>query len=280
VVVVCSAGNLGRSGHGTVTSPCNARKVISVGATNDRNTHDLSDDTVATYSSRGPTLFDGFAKPDLLAPGNRVVSARAAGSQLDLMFPERRVADDPAAPETLEHYEMSGTSMAAPMVTGAVALMIEQEPGLNPATVKARLMRSARKPSVGDPFATGAGVLDILGALHATGAVAAAPSPRVSAGSSNSLVVEDTAVLWSNPAFALQDLWPGGILWSGRETDGGLSSEGMLCPTTTANASLWPEAALWPEATLWPESTLWSEAVLWSEEPLYIGSQGLPVADP
>src|SRR5262249_19760363 len=67
VVVVCSAGNAGRDGHGTISSPCNSRKVITVGALNDRNTADLTDDTVTTYSSRGPTRFDLVAKPDLLA---------------------------------------------------------------------------------------------------------------------------------------------------------------------------------------------------------------------
>jgi serine protease AprX len=281
VVVVCSAGNLGREGHGTITSPCNARKVISVGAINDRNTADLSDDTVATYSSRGPTLIDGVAKPDLVAPGNRVVSTRSPGSHLDLLFPERRVAGDPAAPGVFEHYEMSGTSMAAPVVSGTVALMLEQDPDLNPATVKARLMRSARKASVGDPFATGAGALDILAALNTSGQVTTAQSPLVQSGSSNTLDIEDTGALWSNPLFSLAILWSESVLWSVEQDEPGLlSSEGVMCPTT-ANASLWPEAALWPEATLWPESTLWSESVLWSDEPIdLVGSLGLPVADP
>jgi serine protease AprX len=280
VVVVCSAGNLGRDGHGTITSPCNSRKVISVGALNDRNTADLTDDTVATYSSRGPTLIDGVAKPDLLAPGNRVVSARAPGSHLDQLFPDRRVADDLTTPWIRNHYEMSGTSMAAPVVSGAVALMLEQDPTLNPATVKARLMRSARKAAAGDPFAVGAGVLDILGALQASGQVAQAPSPRAIPGSSNTLVFEDTGALWSNTAFSLQALWSSSVLWSAEQGQPGLlRSEGMVCPTT-AYATLWPEAALWPEATLWPESTLWSESVLWSDELLDLTSLGLDVADP
>ena len=99
IVVVCSAGNAGRDGDGTISSPCNSREVISVGASNDRKTPDTSDDTVATYSSRGPTRIDLVAKPDLLAPGNRIVSTRSPGSHLDLLAPERRVAGDPAVPE-------------------------------------------------------------------------------------------------------------------------------------------------------------------------------------
>ena len=283
VVVVCSAGNLGREGHGTVTSPCNARDAISVGATNDRGTVESFDDTVATYSSRGPTALDTVAKPDLVAPGNRIVSARAAGSRLDALYPEGRVANDPDAPEVEEHYELSGTSMAAPMVAGAAALMLELEPSLNPATVKARLMLSARKPTVGDPFATGSGSLDILAALQTSGSVAVAPSPRVFPDSSNTLSVEDTAVLWSNAEFSLQVLWSQAVLWSSEPAGAGvLSSYGVICPDTSANAQLWPEAAMWPEATMWPESTLWSESVLFSDElvKLPVESLTVPVSDP
>jgi serine protease AprX len=284
VVVVCSAGNSGRDGHGTISSPCNARKVISVGALNDRHTLDLTDDTVATYSSRGPTRLDRVAKPDLLAPGNRVVSARSAGSHLDMMYPERRVAGDPSQPDLFEHLEMSGTSMAAPMVAGTAVLMLQQDPALSPGTVKARLMVSARKAAVGDPFATGAGLLDILGALQATGEVADAPSPRVFPDSSNTLTVENTAVLWANADFPLSALWPSGVLWSEdtHTEDEMLTSLGALWPETAANAALWPEAALWAEASLWPECSLWSESVLWSEDLLEpsVGGLGAVVPDP
>ena len=76
IVVVASAGNYGRDGHFTITSPGNSRKVITVGSLTDNETGtDLSDDFVSTYSSRGPTLHDHVLKPDLLAPGNRVVAA-------------------------------------------------------------------------------------------------------------------------------------------------------------------------------------------------------------
>ena len=64
-------------------------------------------------------------------------------------------------------------------------------------------MRSARKAVVGDPFATGAGALDILAALTTNGSVSKAPSPKVSRESPNKLNIEDTAVLWSNSSFGL-----------------------------------------------------------------------------
>jgi serine protease AprX len=284
VVVVCSAGNGGRSGHGTISSPCNSRKVITVGALNDRNTLTVTDDAVATYSSRGPTAIDRVAKPDLIAPGNRIVSTRAPGSHHDTISPDRRKAGDPGAPLVYEHFEMSGTSVAAPMVSGAVALMLQQEPWLNPATVKARLMLSAKKPTVGDPFATGAGVLDILGALRSGGEVAVAPSPLASADiSAGVLRIENTGALWSNPAFSLPALWSDAVLWSEASVEADtLSSYASLRSDTAGSALLWPEATLWSEAMLWPESTLWSESVLWSDEPVggVIGALGDLVDDP
>jgi serine protease AprX len=282
IVVVCSAGNAGHDGHGTISSPCNSRKVITVGALNDRNTLDTWDDTVATFSSLGPTRIDLVAKPDLIAPGNRIVSARAPGSHLDLIAPERRVLGNGGY--IREHFEMSGTSMAAPMVSGTVALMLEQDPLLNPGTVKARLMRSARKVSTGDPFASGAGVLDILAALRASGEVADAPSPRVFPDSATGhLGVENTAVLWGNPAFPLSDAWSSAVIWP----EATLWSQSVVL----SNGILWPEglegsSLLWPElaavSTLWPESTLWSEAVLWPELPLeeILGSLGELFDDP
>src|SRR6185503_2021035 len=233
VVVVCSAGNGGRDGYVTVTSPCNSRKVITVGATNDRRTADLADDTTTTYSSRGPTALDLVAKPDLVAPGNRIVSLRAPGSYDDLLFPDRRVAADASAPSVKEYFEMSGTSMASPIVAGTAALMLEQDPSLNPGTIKARLMLSARKPAVGDPLMVGAGSLDILGALRATGSVADAPSPAAIVDEQTGLIgFENTGVLWGNDEFSLMALWSGSVIWAD--------------PTAYYQSIVWTAGQLWP----------------------------------
>lgn len=285
IVVVCSAGNWGTSGHGSIASPCNSRKVITVGALNAWHTGDTADDSVTTYSSRGPTRGDLVAKPDLLAPGNRIVSTRAPGSHLDLLYPERRVADDPEHPELVDYFELSGTSMAAPMVSGAAALMLEQEPGLNPATVKARLMLTATKAAAADPFTTGAGGLDILAALRTTGYVGAAPSPVVVADPASSGVeVENTATLWADPAFPISTLWSGAVQWVGDPTQGVVVvTDAVLWPDLSAGpySLLWPSDL--PPAQAWDETPLWAEAVLWPDAAppeIIIEGQGGLVEDP
>jgi serine protease AprX len=284
VVVVCAAGNGGRSGHGSISSPCNSRKVITVGALNERKTFDSLDDMITTYSSRGPTRIDLIAKPDLLAPGNRIVSTRAAGSYMDTLLPGRQVAADAGLPDVQEHLEMSGTSMAAPFVAGAAALMVQQDPSLNPGTVKARLMLSAKKAALGDPFASGAGLLDVLAALRATGHVADAPSPRVFPDEmAGTIAVENTATLWADASFALPQLWSNAVLWSDAPDAPLLSTYAVLW--TDSNALLWPdeEAAAMADATLWGESTLWGEAVMWPDEDVVdviLNSLGSLIEDP
>ena len=80
IVVVVAAGNNGRdnsagtNGYGTIGAPGNDPYVITVGAIKTNGTYSTTDDTIATYSSKGPTGYDQIAKPDLVAPGNRVVS--------------------------------------------------------------------------------------------------------------------------------------------------------------------------------------------------------------
>ena len=91
LVVVCSAGNYGRNGYFTVTSPGNSSLVITVGSRTDWNTFPPADDIVSTYSSRGPTFLDHYLKPDLVSPGNKIISLRSAGSFLDTNYPEWRV---------------------------------------------------------------------------------------------------------------------------------------------------------------------------------------------
>jgi len=270
VVVVCSAGNRGRDGHVTVTSPCNARKVITVGATNTNGTAPISDDKVATYSSRGPTTFDLVAKPDLVAPGNRIISLRSPGSFVDTLLPDRRVAGNPASPNVKAYFESSGTSMASPVVAATAALMIQQEPSLNPGSVKARLMMSARRAAFGDPLVSGAGYLDILGALQSTWYAADAPSPRAIADVlTGQIAVENTATLWGNDAFSLRVLWGNSVGWTDPTAylDPMLQTMGEVWPYVNGQAmsEVWPNFQVFPQGEVWPDCSVWHPSV-WAPE--------------
>ena len=109
--------------------------MITVGALDTKQTADRSDDSVATWSSRGPTMYDLVMKPDLVAPGSRVTSAEAAGSYLSTAFPQRHVAGSGAT----GYMQLSGTSMAASVVSGAAALLLESRPRLSPRETKLAL---------------------------------------------------------------------------------------------------------------------------------------------
>ena len=87
IVVVVAAGNLGRNGYATITSPGNSPNAITVGAMKTEGTPNRNDDLIASYSSRGPTWIDYEVKPDMVAPGNMVVSLLAPGSTLSKTYP-------------------------------------------------------------------------------------------------------------------------------------------------------------------------------------------------
>lgn len=173
IVVVCAAGNEGDSGMGGVLSPGNDPYVLTVGAADTQQTADTSDDTVAYYSSWGPTLFDETAKPDVVAPGNRVVSLRVPGSYIDTNFPANLIPVSSYAPTapagTVTNYLMlSGTSASTPVVSGAVALMLQKDPSLTPGDVKLRLMQTADPLAGASPYQEGAGEIDVSKALADT----------------------------------------------------------------------------------------------------------------
>jgi serine protease AprX len=159
IVVVASAGN---QGSGAIYPPANDPFVITVGATDDKGTSNISDDTVASFSAYGMTL-DGISKPDLVAPGKNIV-ARLVNSNMGLALahPENKVSNG-------VYFRMSGTSVSAPMVSGAVALLLQDEPNLTPDQVKFRLMETANKSWSGyKATSAGAGCLDVYAAVYGT----------------------------------------------------------------------------------------------------------------
>ncbi|WP_074314304.1 S8 family serine peptidase [Micromonospora cremea] len=140
---VISAGNDGTDG--SVGSPSTADAALAVGAV-DR------DDALADFSSRGPRVGDGGLKPDLTAPGVEIVAARGDGTLL-------------GEPVGEQYVSLSGTSMAAPHVTGAVALLAQQHTDWAAAQLKATLMASAKPHPAQTAFQQGAGRVDVARAI-------------------------------------------------------------------------------------------------------------------
>ena len=200
VSVVVSAGNSG-PGAGTITAPGDDPFVITVGAADDNRTSTLADDSVAAFSSAGPTRYDSLAKPDIVAPGRRMVSLRSPGSALDALLPDRQVTA--SGSPTAEYFTLSGTSMAAPMVAGAVALLLERDPTLTPREVKQRLLSTAAPLSFGSRYTRGAGLLDTLAAVASTDHGGWKDRSRVSDGFAQMVLplIYGTTLTWEDATF-------------------------------------------------------------------------------
>jgi serine protease AprX len=163
IVVVVSAGN---SGGGTLYAPANDPFVITVGAADDHGTASLNDDNLATFSAYGTTE-SGFAKPDLVAPGTNLISFVPAYKNTIKAGRKSNLTGQSGPSEYYMH--VSGTSFSAPIVAGAVALLLQDEPNLTPDQVKYRLMATANKTWAGYNSTTaGAGYLDIYAAVYGT----------------------------------------------------------------------------------------------------------------
>ncbi len=133
IVVCAAAGNSGPE-RGTISSPGIDPLIITVGASNDRDAPEPAGNTVAHFSSRGPTI-DGLLKPDVLAPGVEIVSLRAPGSLLDRTNKDARVGSG--------YFSLSGTSMATPVCAGVAAQLLQADSSLEPNQVKELLLESA-----------------------------------------------------------------------------------------------------------------------------------------
>src|SRR5262249_21442783 len=152
--------------YNSISVPGNDPYVITVGCM--KSVDGLrAHDTISTYSGRGPTAFDSILKPDIVAPGNRVISLRVPNSTLDVLsaganvVPFNYYMNSNSSSDTPQYCYLSGTSMSTPVVAGAAALLLQANPGLTPDTIKARLMVSADKwgfpNGLYDPCTYGAG---------------------------------------------------------------------------------------------------------------------------
>jgi serine protease AprX len=282
IVVVVAAGNEGRnnskntSGYGTITAPGNDPYVITVGAMKTLGTSNRADDQIASYSSKGPTLYDHLVKPDLVAPGNRVISLYTAGLKMNQLYPGNEIPyslyqTNGNSTASGTYYVLSGTSMAAPMVSGAAALLLQKSPGLTPDQVKARLMKTAYKTfplyntatdsvtgatynSQSDIFTVGAGYLDIQAALAntdlapATAGSALSPTATKDA-SGNIVLLNGSSVIWGGSVmWGTSVVWGTSVLW-------GSNVQGQ--------SVLWGSGVCWGSSTMQGYSVLWGSGVVW-----------------
>jgi serine protease AprX len=206
LVVVAAAGN---DGAGKVDSPGADPYVITVGATDDRETNAVGDDVLPTFSGWGTPLASS-PKPDVVAPGRRVVASRAPGSTLDRLLPDHVVT----AANGSTYFRLTGTSMATAVVSGVVALLLEQHPSLDPDEVKAVLTGTSRpfgqsSGVAATPASIGAGLVDAYAAVSSGARGRANRNLRPADAAARSLypAVYGQPLSWKNPTL-------GGILWS------------------------------------------------------------------
>lgn len=237
IVVVCAAGNSGRlnevandgmsnegwgTAYGSIQVPGNTPCVITVGAMKGIP-GERENDKIATYSSRGPTRLDLVLKPDIVAAGNRIVSLAGKGCLLSdkhsttNLIPESAYMVDNKSSMSDRYFMLSGTSMASPVVAGAVALMLQADKTLSPDTIKARLMVSATKwtgeDGKGDPCTYGAGYLNIPAALSSNlVARSTALSPTLSQDSSGNVFIDMERAVWGTGIDNLRAVWGHGAL--------------------------------------------------------------------
>lgn len=160
IVVVVAVGNDGPSAD-RVSMPAANPYVIAVGASDPMGTTSRTDDTVASFSTRG----NASRHADLVAPGTSVVSLRDPGSYIDVHYPTGLVPGD----GTGRFFRGSGSSQSTAVVSGAAALLLQQRPDLTPDEVKRLLTSTADRMPDADPVGSGAGQLNVRrAALTAT----------------------------------------------------------------------------------------------------------------
>jgi serine protease AprX len=206
IVVVVSAGNDGEK-HRGLLSPGYDPFVVAVGADDLNGTADVADDVVPDWSSRG-----NGRNPDLVAPGRSIASLRDPNSTLDLAHPEARVGD--------ALLKGSGTSQAAAVVSGAVALMLERRPDLSPDQVKAIIKSNADPLSGPGPDAQGAGRLNVTRALAAPSPDPAAARQLFAPATVRGVVAKLVAILGKGRQAEVGPVGPDGSSWGGAKWGG------------------------------------------------------------
>ena len=286
IIVVVAAGNEGRNntagttGYGTILAPGNDPYVITVGAMKSMGTASRNDDQIASYSSKGPTLIDHIVKPDLVAPGNQVLSVEAPSSLLASQFPTNELSStvfwEQYSPWREHRYFMlSGTSMATPVVSSAVASLLQKTPWLTPDQVKARLMKTASKafpvssaaidPATGinytsyyDIFTVGAGYLDTSAALanhdFALGSALSPTATYNAATNTAMLSVHGAGIIWGTGVN-----WGTGIIWG---TNALLSGTNVIWGTGVIWGTCTPDGL----SVIWGTTSMAATSLIWGSD--------------
>jgi serine protease AprX len=281
IVVVASAGNLGENAQGQlqaggITSPGNAPWVLTVGAVSEQANSTRSNDTIARFSSSGPTWIDFSAKPDLVAPGVAIESLADPRSTLYASLPNMLVPGSADLGLPFKPYlSLSGTSMAAPVVAGTVALMLEANPELTPNAVKAILQYTAQVRSDTGLLTQGAGMLNTRGAIRLAKFFA---TPTAGVGKFGDAIQGEWVpwarhLIWGNYRITGgmplpgSNAWSAGVRWGSLETPSGgrvvwgaRADDNIVWSTGTDDNIVWSTGA--DDNIVW--STGADDNIVWS----------------
>lgn len=283
IVVVAAAGNVGAgpnggAQYGGITSPGNAPWVLTVGAASHEGTSPRSNDTLARFSSRGPTWIDFAAKPDLVAPGVGTESLSDPHSTFYSRYADYLLDGTRATPYK-PYLSLTGTSMAAPLVAGTVALMLQANPQLTPNAVKAILQYTAEVRDGESYLAQGAGLLNALGAVRMATFFGTPKKGMPAPGDTieNERIEWSRHIIWGNDridggiplpgsnAWALGVTWGADATRAGRPIVWGIKADDNIAWSTNI---VWSEAQ--SDHTVWGTNIVWSEAhsdnIVWSED--------------
>ncbi|HEY1939306.1 MAG TPA: S8 family serine peptidase [Candidatus Angelobacter sp.] len=286
IVVVVAAGNNGRflptDGYATVNSPANDPYVLTVGSMKPMGTPERTDDLIASYSSKGPTLIDHVVKPDVVAPGNLLVSTETSNTTLyktetGNQVPYSAYIYGGSSSPSAFYFELSGTSMATGVVSGVVADLLQAHPLMTPDQVKSRLMKTASKtfPSTSsvydatsgitytsqyDIFTVGAGYVDLSAALASTelsSGTSMSPTAIYDSNTGNVSLTSDPSSVWGTT-----QAWSGPIVWGPNQFTG---ASAITWGTTNPGGSAitWGTTNPGGSAIMWGTSNLWGSAITW-----------------
>jgi serine protease AprX len=286
IVVVVSAGNVGMNpssgqiGYGGITSPGNAPSAITVGSSRTMGTTRRTDDLVSDFSSRGPTWYDAFAKPDVVAPGQHLL---APANTAQTLYSQRSGSRGPSYGGRA-YLHLSGTSMATGVVSGTVALMIEKAKltfGVKPSAnaIKAMLQRSAFPLTNAsgqryDVLTQGAGALNAFGATQLAGML----DPRVGTGSNWTTAAPPVTTTVDGQVISWGDniVWGDNIIW-GDSLNTHLTAWNDNIVWGDQTSAVWGSSLIsrsLDDNIVWGDNYYWGDNIVWGDNYSIVSGSG------